>query len=91
MKRLKLLRHSYSSKLHNYWSSLSFAKQRVLLLAVFTLYVLMSLFVLKVSFDGNNSFITESTYQTRLKPINYLLDKEKDKLISNYLNQDYEK
>lgn len=91
MKRLKLLRHSYSSKLHDYWSSLSLVKQRILLLAVFTLYVLMSLFVLKVSFDGNNSFITESTYLTRLKPINYLLDKEKDKLISNYLNQDYEK
>lgn len=77
MKKLELLRHSYSSRLQVYWNSQSLLRQRALLLTAFTLYTFVCLFIVNTSF----TFKTISN-QTRsnIKPVKYLLDRQKIEL-----------
>ncbi|MGG5509436.1 hypothetical protein ACPDHN_05750 [Myroides odoratimimus] len=77
MNKLQLLRHSYSSRLQTYWNSLSIKRQRVLLLAVYTLYSLVCFFIVKTSFIRNSSNNQER--QSNIKPVKYLLDRQKVK------------
>lgn len=86
MKKLKLLRDSYSSKLHAYWSNLTVAKQRVWLIGIFTLYILICLFVVKASFTSNTT-INSKNKQSNIRAVNYLLERQKDKTTYNHLNQ----
>lgn len=78
MNKLQLLRYSYSSRLQVYWNNLSIKRQRVLLLTAFTLYTLVCLFIVKTSF----TFKTINNQETRsnIKPVKYLLDRQKIKL-----------
>ncbi|MEK6451714.1 MULTISPECIES: hypothetical protein [unclassified Myroides] len=77
MNKLQLLRHSYSSRLQTYWNSLSIKRQRVLLLALYTLYSLVCFFIVKTSFIRNSSNNQER--QSNIKPVKYLLDRQKVK------------
>lgn len=86
MKRLKLLRDSYSGKLHVYWSNLTVAKQRVWLIGIFTLYSLICLYVVKVSLT-QSTVIKAKQKQSNIRAVNYLLEKQKDKTTYNLLNQ----
>lgn len=83
MKTLQLLRHSYSSKLQAYWNSLTIAKQKGVLLTVFALYALVSLLVVKMSFSTRTK-PQNRLEQSQIKPVNYLLEKQKDKISVNY-------
>ncbi|WP_286388573.1 hypothetical protein [Myroides marinus] len=78
MNKLQLLRHSYSSRLQIYWNSLSIKRQRVLLLAVFTLYSLVCLFIVKTSFSSKLTLGSQEK-QSNIKPVKYLLEKQKVK------------
>ncbi|WP_353158615.1 hypothetical protein [Myroides odoratus] len=75
MNKLQLLRHSYSSRLKVYWNNLSIKRQRVLLLAVFTLYSLVCLLIVKTSFIRNSSNNQERL--SNIKPVKYLLYRQK--------------
>ncbi|MGL4584328.1 MAG: hypothetical protein ACRCVU_15275 [Flavobacterium sp.] len=83
MKRLKLLRDSYSGKLHAHWSNLTVAKQRVWLIGIFTIYTLICLFVVKASLTPSAVI---NAKQKSIRAVNYLLEKQKDKTKYNYLN-----
>ncbi|MDM1377740.1 hypothetical protein [Myroides marinus] len=76
MNKLQLLRHSYSSRLQIYWNSLSIKRQRVLLLAVFTLYSLVCFFIVKTSFSSKLTSGSQEK-QSNIKPVKYLLDRQK--------------
>lgn len=86
MKRLKLLRDSYSGKLHAYWSNLTVAKQRVWLIGIFTLYTFICLFIVKASLTPS-TVINAKQKQKSIRAVNYLLEKQKDKTTYNHLNQ----
>ncbi|MCC9043534.1 hypothetical protein LNQ81_12710 [Myroides sp. M-43] len=86
MKRFKLLRDSYSGKLHAYWSNLTVSKQRVWLIGIFTLYTLICLFVVKASLTSN-PIINAKQKQKSIRAVNYLLEKQKDKTTYHHLNQ----
>lgn len=76
MNKLQLLRHSYSSRLQIYWNNLSVKRQRVLLLAVFTFYSLICLFIVKTSFTSK--IISDNQEkQKNIRPVKYLLTKQK--------------
>ncbi|MVX34979.1 hypothetical protein [Myroides sp. LoEW2-1] len=75
MNKLQLLRHSYSSRLQVYWNDLSIKRQRVLLLTVFTLYGLVCLFIVKISFTSK--IISNQETRSNIKPVKYLLDRQK--------------
>ncbi|WP_353100816.1 hypothetical protein [Myroides odoratus] len=83
MKKVQFLRHSYSSKLQAHWDSLTIAKQRGVLLTVFALYALVCLLVVKMSFSTRTK-LQNRLEQSQIKPVNYLLEKQKDKLSVNY-------
>ena len=76
MNKLQLLRYSYSSRLQTYWNNLSIKRQRVLLLAVFTLYSLVCFFIVKTSFSSKLTFGSQEK-QSNIKPVKYLLDRQK--------------
>ncbi|WP_059051665.1 hypothetical protein [Myroides odoratimimus] len=76
MNKLQLLRHSYSSRLQTYWNSLSIKRQRVLLLTTFTLYTFVCLFIVKTSFISN-AITSNQKKQSNIKPVKYLLDRQK--------------
>nr|WP_082013825.1 hypothetical protein [Myroides sp. A21] len=88
MNKLQLLRHSYSSRLQTYWNSLSIKRQRVLLLAVYTLYSLVCLLIVKTSFIRNSSNNQER--QSNIKPVKYLLDRQKIELQSPFKIKNHE-
>ncbi|EPH13486.1 hypothetical protein HMPREF9713_00666 [Myroides odoratimimus CCUG 12700] len=77
MNKLQLLRHGYLSRLKVYWNNLSIKRQRVLLLTVFTLYGLVCLFIVKTSFTSKIKQASSKEDQTNIKPVKYLLDRQK--------------
>lgn len=79
MNKLQLLRNSYSSRLQVYWNNLSIKKQRVLLLTAFTLYGLVCLFIVKTSFTSKIKEATSREKQSNIKPVKYLLKRQKIK------------
>ncbi|MTG99231.1 hypothetical protein GJV76_14025 [Myroides sp. BIT-d1] len=83
MKKLQFLRHSYSSKLQVHWDSLTIAKQKGVLLTVFALYALVCLLVVKMSFSTRTK-PQNRLEQSPIKPVNYSLEKQKDKISVNY-------
>lgn len=89
MNKLQLLRHSYSSRLQIYWNSLSIKRQRVLLLAVFTLYSLVCLFIVKTSFSSKLTLGSQEK-QSNIKPVKYLLEKQKVKAKLTFKAINYE-
>ncbi len=89
MNKLQLLRHSYSSRLQIYWNSLSIKRQRVLLFAVFTLYSLVCLFIVKTSFSSKLTLGNQEK-QSNIKPVKYLLLKQKIELQSSLKTNNYE-
>lgn len=89
MNKLQLLRHSYSSRLQTYWNSLSIKRQRVLLLSVFMFYSLVCLFIVKTSFSSK--LISDNQdKQNSIKPVKYLLEKQKVKSKSTIKIKSYE-
>ncbi|KUF45154.1 hypothetical protein AV926_04715 [Myroides marinus] len=92
MNKLQLLRHSYSSRLKAYWDSLLVKRQRVLLLAVFTLYSLICLFIVKTSFAA--SFARKNSdnqkRQSNIRPVKYLLLRQKIESQSTFNFKNYE-
>ncbi|WP_081498625.1 hypothetical protein [Myroides injenensis] len=76
MNKLQLLRHSYSSRLQVYWNNQSLLRQRALLLTAFTLYTLVCLFIVKTSFTSN-AITSNQNRQSNIKPVKYLLDRQK--------------
>ncbi|MEK6495264.1 hypothetical protein [Myroides odoratimimus] len=80
MNKLQFLRHSYSSRLKVYWNNLSIKRQRVLLLTVFTLYGLVCLFIVKTSFTSKIKQASSREKQSNIKPVKYLLDRQKIEL-----------
>ncbi|WHT39464.1 hypothetical protein QNH98_01805 [Myroides sp. mNGS23_01] len=89
MNKLQLLRHSYSNRLQIYWNNLSIKRQRVLLLTVFTFYSLVCFFIVKTSFTSN-AITNNQDRQSNIKPVKYLLEKQKVKLtikIKSYESQ----
>jgi len=89
MNKLQLLRHSYSSRLQTYWNSLSIKRQRVLLLAVFTLYSLVCFFIVKTSFSSKLTSGSKEK-QNNIRPVKYLLEKQKVKSESTIKIKSYE-
>ncbi|MFM9403089.1 hypothetical protein ACKLNQ_14320 [Myroides odoratimimus] len=89
MNKLQLLRHSYSSRLQTYWNSFSIKRQRVLLLAVFTLYSLVCLFIVKTSFSSKLTLGSQEK-QSNIKPVKYLLDRQKIESQSPFKIKSYE-
>ena len=83
MKKLQFLRHSYSSKLQAYLDSLTIAKQKGVLLTVFALYALVCLLEIKRSFSTRIK-TQNRLEQSQIKPVNYLLEKQKNKISVNY-------
>ncbi|EKB05802.1 hypothetical protein HMPREF9711_00974 [Myroides odoratimimus CCUG 3837] len=78
MNKLQLLRDSYSSRLKVYWNNLSIKRQRVLLLTAFTLYGLVCLFIVKTSFTSKiKEATTNKQKQSNIKPVKYLLERQK--------------
>ncbi|WP_353101021.1 hypothetical protein [Myroides odoratus] len=90
MNKLQLLRHSYSSRLKAYWNNLSIKRQRVLLLTAFTLYTLVCLFMVKISFTSKIKEATNREKQSNIKPVKYLLDRQKIKLHPTSKTKNYE-
>ncbi len=92
MNKLQLLRHSYCSRLQIYWNSLSVKRQRVLLLTVFTLYSLVCLSIVKTSFTSNpiRNKSNHKDKQNNIKPVKYLLEKQKVELQSTIKTINYE-
>ncbi len=88
MNKLQLLRHSYSSRLQTYWNSFSIKRQRVLLLAVYTLYSLVCLLIIKTSFIRNS--LNNQEKQNNIRPVKYLLEKQKVESKSNIKTINYE-
>lgn len=78
MNKLQLLRHSYSNRLQTYWNSLSIKRQRVVLLAVFTLYGLICLCIVKTSFSSKLTSDSQEK-QNNIRPVKYLLENQKVK------------
>lgn len=89
MNKLQLLRHSYSSRLQTYWNSLSIKRQRVLLLAVFTFYSLVCFFIVKTSFSSKLTSDSQEK-QNNIRPVKYLLDRQKVKSKSTIKIKSYE-
>ncbi|MDM1039719.1 MULTISPECIES: hypothetical protein [Myroides] len=89
MNKLQLLRHSYSSRLQAYWNSLSIKRQRVLLFAVFTLYSLVCLFIVKTSFSSKLTSGSKEK-QNNIRPVKYLLDGQKIESQSPFKIKSYE-
>ncbi|MCC9043909.1 hypothetical protein LNQ81_14610 [Myroides sp. M-43] len=89
MNKLQLLRHSYSSRLQTYWNSLSIKRQRVLLLAVFTFYSLVCFFIVKTSFSSKLTSDSQEK-QNNIRPVKYLLEKQKIELQSPFKIKSYE-
>ncbi|WP_010251893.1 hypothetical protein [Myroides injenensis] len=79
MNKLQLLRHSYCSRLQTYWNNLSIKRQRALLLASFTLYSLICFFIVKTSFSSKLTSDNQEK-QYNIKPVKYLLDRQKIEL-----------
>ncbi|WP_286468359.1 hypothetical protein [Myroides odoratimimus] len=79
MNKLQLLRHSYSSRLGTYWNSHSIKRQQVLLLTVFTFYSLVCFFIVKTSFSSKLTSASQEK-QSNIKPVKYLLTKQKIEL-----------
>ncbi|WP_025124848.1 hypothetical protein [Myroides odoratimimus] len=77
MSKLRFLRHSYLSRLKVYLNNLSIKKQRVLLLTAFTLYTLVCLFIVKTSFTSKIKQATSMQKQSNIKPVKYLLKRQK--------------
>ncbi|WP_286385247.1 hypothetical protein [Myroides odoratimimus] len=89
MNKLQFLRHSYCSRLHSYWNNLSIKKQRVLLLAVFTFYSLVCFFIVKTSFSSKLTSGNQEK-QSSIKPVKYLLEKQKVESKSTIKIKSYE-
>lgn len=77
MNKLQLLRYSYSSRLKAYWNSQSLQRQHALLLMAFTLYTFACLFIVKTSFTSKIKITTSREKQSNIKPVKYLLDRQK--------------
>ncbi|WP_286468031.1 hypothetical protein [Myroides sp. DF42-4-2] len=88
MNKLQLLRHSYSSRLQIYWNNLSVKRQRVLLLTAFTLYGIVCLFIVKTSFTSK--IISNQETRSNIKPVKYLLDRQKIESQQTSKNKNYE-
>lgn len=80
MNKLQFLRHSYLSRLKVYLNNLSIKRQRVLLLTAFMLYGLVCLFIVKTSFTSKIKETTSRQKQSNIKPVKYLLDRQKIEL-----------
>ncbi|MEC4036584.1 hypothetical protein [Myroides odoratimimus] len=80
MNKLQFLRYSYSSRLKVYWNNLSIKRQRVLLLTAFTLYGIVCFFIVKISFTSKIKQATSRQKQSNIKPVKYLLDRQKIEL-----------
>lgn len=89
MNKLQLLKHNYSNRLQAYWNTLSIKKQRVLLLIAFTLYTLICLLTVKISF-ALKAMTSSEEKLSNLKPVKYLLAKQKVESQSTIKTKDYE-
>jgi hypothetical protein len=92
MNKLQFLRHSYSSRLKAYWDNLSIKRQRVLLLVVFTFYSLICLFIVKTSLAASVTRKNSDNQkkQSNIKPVEYLLLKQKIESQSTFNFKNYE-
>ncbi|WP_073145661.1 hypothetical protein [Myroides odoratimimus] len=77
MNKLQLLRHGYLSRLKVYWNNLSIKRQRVILLTAFTLYGVVCLFIVKTSFTSKIKQAISREDQSNIKPVKYLLKRQK--------------
>ncbi|EKB03406.1 hypothetical protein SAMN04488018_11323 [Myroides marinus] len=89
MNKLQLLRYSYSSRLQTYWNNLSVKIQQVLLLTVFTFYSLVCFFIVKTSFSSKLTSDSQEK-QNNIRPVKYLLEKQKVKSKSTIKIKSYE-